>query len=566
MIVLREATVSLPQAAPNPTTVLDHISLTIRRGEWVALLGPNGSGKTTLLHTIAGLTAPASGELSFVSTESEPAACRPRTALLLQEPDNQFVTSSVRHELELSPPPGVKDREAVSSRIRSAVDRFTLGQLLGRNPHRLSGGEKQRLALATVWLQDPELLLLDEPTAYLDQEAAADCTAFLREMHDRGVTVIWATPGGEELTCAERVVCVDGGRIEFSGNLDEFYAWSGPARFDYIPPPVKQLATELLSKDDDAGGVSVLDATVADTNALARKIAEGIPAGGLDGNKGVENPWSPKPVSGEQVLSYSSVNFGYGEIAAVRDFDLDVHAGECVGIAGPNGAGKSTLLELAGCVYEPDSGTLRRKYRRVASDGRQNVFYLFQSPEKLFFAETVLEEITFGLRNLGVSRDSFERRASEALEAVGLDPGTFLSRSPFSLSLGEMRRVALAITLALQPQLLLLDEPTSCLDPTGRIALTRLLSRYREEGRTVLVASHETAFLAEVCDRIVWLCDGRTAAVVETSGGELEAGVAWPEAPPPPILALQDELAAMGLPVVPRALTPKRLIKRLNEK
>jgi energy-coupling factor transporter ATP-binding protein EcfA2 len=127
-----------------------------------------------------------------------------------------------------------------------------------------------------------------------------------------------------------------------------------------------------------------------------------------------------------------------------------------------------------------------------------------------------------------------------------------------------MRRVALAITIALQPRLLLLDEPTSCLDPTGRRILKRLLSRYRVEGRTVVIASHETAFLSEVCDRVVWLRDGAIDAVVNTSGGELEVGVEWPEATPPPLLALQDELAAMGLPVIPRALTVGRFIERLN--
>ena len=171
-VTLTNVTVELPTHSPDSRKIIDDVSLSIASGEWLALTGANGSGKTTLLHTLAGLHVPSAGTVGW----DRPA--RQHTALLLQEPDNQFVTTSVRHELALSIQHGERDGSEGAPGARSveaAVDRFGLSAFLDRNPHRLSGGEKQRLALATVWLQNPRLLLLDEPTAYLDAASAALC-------------------------------------------------------------------------------------------------------------------------------------------------------------------------------------------------------------------------------------------------------------------------------------------------------------------------------------------------------------------------------------------------------
>lgn len=597
MIFLKDASVCLPTATSRAKTVLDRVSLWIKGGEWVSVVGPNGSGKTTLLHTIAGLIPLSAGEIVFERPTSKPAAAeparrgeegtvrRPRTALLLQEPDNQFITTSVRDELAVSLPRETT-RAMRKERTGDALERFALGGFLDRNPHRLSGGEKQRLALATAWLQDPELLLLDEPTAYLDPESTAVCVAFLREMHARGLTIVWATPGGEAISYAETLLCIDHGRIEFRGTVDEACDWSLRNRFEFVLPPARQLERDILDRlqrgrtaeptppqqggegsargfwvgqSGGAGGAS-------SSTPLAKRLAAVLARSGTGENAGEtgDRDRSHRPLAGEAVLSFFSVRFGYDENDVFQNLELVVREGEIVGVAGRNGAGKSTLLDLAGGVRRPNEGTLRRKYTRIVEDGRQNVFYLFQNPERLFFAETVLEEIAFGLRHLGVHAGEFRRRASGALEAVGLSPGEFLGRSPFDLSLGEMRRVAFAIALALKPRLLLLDEPTSCLDASGRTVLARVLSSCRDKKQTVLIASHDAAFLARVCDRIVWIRGGGVDAVLDTSGGDLENGATWPERPRPPILELQESLAALGVSVVPRALTVERLAERLR--
>ncbi len=441
MITLQGATVSFPSAPHGRRTILDNIDLNIRRGEWIALVGGNGAGKTTLLSVIASLVPLTSGELRFGD-----GGRAPRVGLLLQEPDNQLVTSSVLRELVLSADAGADDAVAEASR------RFGLDDLRARNPHRLSGGEKQRLALATVWLQNPDIVLLDEPTTFLDEDATARCVGFVREMHAAGATIVWVSPGDLAIDDAETVVCLESGAVVFHGSRDGFAAW--PRHHEHVfpqPPP-----------------------------------RTGVIAG------------SPR------ALEFDDVSFGYGDGDVLTGLNLSIGVGECVGIAGRNGSGKTTALLLAGGVLSPGSGTLTPATR----NGEQRAFYMPQSPERMFFAETVFEELAFGLRSLGVTGAEARARTAGALEEVGLDPGGFLERQPFQLSCGEMRRVAFAIAGVMEPSLLLLDEPTAGLDPAGVALFYELLNTFRRAGTTILVASHDRRALA-ACDRVVSL-DGVT--------------------------------------------------------
>lgn len=434
----------------NATPILENITIDIANGEWIFLGGPNGSGKTTLLKAVAGLLPLDSGTLRYG------AGSAPRASLLLQEPDNQFVAGSVQSELLLSIPQEVA-KETAEQRFSLAVEQFFLGDILDRNPHRLSGGEKQRLAFATVWLSDPELLLLDEPTSYLDEVEADRCLRFVEELNRAGVSIVWATldvPNGQD---DRRIVYLDSGRVVYDGVARN---WTAP---------------------DDEGDRTRRSGSVSAPHADAPD----------DGAK--------------PVVSLSAVSFGYGERAVFENLSLDVREGECVGITGRNGSGKSTLLGILSGILKPTGGEIRCAYERAVEGGAQNTFYLFQSPERLFFAETVREEIDFGLRSLGCPKALMTERVNRALTGAGLIPGDFLERLPFSLSLGEMRRLAFAMALALEPRFLLLDEPTSCLDTRGRSIFLDLVAYFRREGRTVVLASHDKGLLSLVTDRIIEL-------------------------------------------------------------
>jgi energy-coupling factor transport system ATP-binding protein len=556
MIFLRDVTVLYTGRASRQNTALDQYSDVIESGEWVAVTGGNGSGKTTLLHAVAGLIEPAAGTIEYAS------GSRPRTALMLQDPDNQFVTTSGQSELALSPPPG-GSAETAARRIAEAVERFELTDFVDRNPHRLSGGEKQRLALATVWLQDPEVLLLDEPSAYLDAATSDLCREFVAGLHRRGVTVLWATPGGEELAAADRVVCLDSGRRVFSGPADKLYDWSRDSGIELVKPPLWEVADALsVFVRPPAGAGDSKTGFVTSAGALAARVAEVAEvAARVDTPPGIAE--SVAPADAQPVVQLRSAEFGYGELSVLRDINTCVNPGDCVGISGNNGAGKSTLLGLLAGNLKPTGGKRDAAFERVSADGRQNVFYLFQFPEQLFFAETVAEELKFGLERLGLAPESRDRRSRDALARVGLGPDLFLGREPLTVSPGEMRRVAFAVAVSLEPTLLLLDEPNSCLDPAGTRALGEIVRDRKKNGATTVIASHDLSFLVEYCDRVDWLNDGAIECSLDTSQGVLTPGSVWP-GPVTAVLKFQDELEKAGVNLSPRSLTPSGIAARLS--
>jgi energy-coupling factor transporter ATP-binding protein EcfA2 len=432
LISLRDAVVSYGTGA-HPA--LDGVSLDVVPGSWTAVAGANGSGKSTLLAALAGLVPLRAGAVKRKAR---------RVAMLMQDPDDQFVASSVARELELSVDPEKPRRAA---RIAEAIGRFALAPVLQRSPHRLSGGEKQRLAMATVWLEEPDVLLLDEPLAYLDLANRGRVTGFVRELNEAGAAVVWATPG-EDVALAREAIVLDLGRARYQGGA------------------------ALAPRDESADPAPV-------------------------GAEPAVRPGAPR------ALEMRGVAFAYDAGPVLSGVDVDVTAGECVGVFGANSSGKSTLLLIAGGALRPTAGRVVR--------GVGAAFYLPQSPERLFFAETVREEIAFGLKRRRVAAAEIEGRAAESLRVCGLDPAGFLDRSPFQLSFGEMRRVAFAIAHSLSPSLLLLDEPASCLDTAGRHVLRSLVHGQTAVGRAAVLASHDMTHLQGVGGRIVSLTQPQPA-------------------------------------------------------
>jgi energy-coupling factor transporter ATP-binding protein EcfA2 len=450
LISLRNATVAHRDGLPP---AIHEVSLDVHRGDWIAVAGDNGSGKTTLLATLGGVLPLRAGAMERAESL--------RVALLLQDPDDQLVASSVEHELALSVPRDVAAPER-GARIAAATERFELGAFLSRNPHRLSGGEKQRLALATVWLEAPDLLLLDEPLSFLDEQMRARVLEFVREMNANGTAIVWTTPGGDDVTLAREALVLRDGRVASSGEAG-------------------RVAARMEAKE------SLVEAATQPARDASRRRHS---------------------ATTDPRIRFESVSFGYEKRSLIEKLDLAVMAGESVGITGRNGSGKSTLLLLAGGALAPTNGRITR------SVSEHGVLYLPQSPERLFFAETVMEEICFGLERRGVSAGAARGRAEAALDRVGLEAHRFAPRSPFELSFGEMRRVAFAIAYALDPDLLLLDEPASCLDASGKALLESLVDDATVRGVSVLVASHESPQSL----RTTRVLDLRDGALVDVAG------------------------------------------------
>lgn len=548
MIRLNNISVSFTNQTGNADTILADVTLEIARGDWVVLTGPNGSGKTTLLKALAGLVPLSAGSIS--SGEFSPGS--PRFSLMLQDPDNQFVASTVWNELLLSAgwdscvdrasrADGC-DRLRAEKSAREALDRFRLSGITGRNPHHLSGGEQQRLAMATVWLERPDVLLLDEPVSFLDEEARIRCIEFVRELNGNGTTIIWASPGGDELLPAETIVYLERGAVRFAGSRDRF-----------------------LIEARIFGGEHALPRLFRIGEALTSALAAGNRTGGTCAPAAAAAP------CGSEMLVLSDVSFSYRPGAPVlRSVNAVLSAGECLGVTGPNGSGKTTLLELAGKILTPDAGSVMlnpgNRFRTESGTSCScliDCFYLFQGPERIFFAETVYEEIAYGLRKSGTGRDACPASVAEALSLVGFDIDAVRSRSPFRLSFGEMRRLALAVAISLKPGVLLLDEPSACLDEAGMSVLRSVLDRCRADGRAVVIASHDIDFLAETCDRLIFLEEGSVIDDLPIGGGTMPSSRSWSGRSRPYVLVLQEALALEGTRFSRRALSRELFVREL---
>ncbi len=468
MIKLDKVSFGYPVAGEDP--ILRSIDLGIEDGEWVAVTGGNGSGKSTLCRLIAGLASPSEGKVDVSRGGRVSGATVPGGSVLVgiafQNPDSQFVTSTVRREILFGLENiGLGERE-MTRRLGVCVDRFGLSRLIDRNPHTLSGGEKQRTLLACIWGMDPFHLVLDEPFSFLDAAGRSSFLELVRtSFRDEGRSVVWAALRRDEIELADRVVCLDGGRIVYDGSPSGFL---GTAE------------AEILTDSADV------------CNDTAPPGTGGQSAGRLRGSLLEIEEAQFRPGGGDFVLNVE---------------ELGLVGGEVLGLSGPSGSGKTTLLLGCSGLLPPSRGTVTLLGTRVRSvrdfpDGR--VSFLFQAPEEGFFATTVREEVGLGCRGCGDATE-LEGKVSGALESVGLDPGLFIDRSPFHLSQGERRLVALASIMVIPAEIFLLDEPALFLDGKAGMQLFEALGRLKSRDVGIVAASHEPRFHGLFSDRLIRL-------------------------------------------------------------
>ncbi|MBD3298728.1 MAG: ATP-binding cassette domain-containing protein [candidate division Zixibacteria bacterium] len=432
---------------------LSGVSCSIRQGERVAVIGNNGSGKSTLARLLAGIIQPTTGRITHEGEDNHDLGT---AALVLQNPGDNIIGETVREEIELTV--GGVDDAVTSPRRDALLSQYGLVELLDRPLAELSGGETQLVALVCGLLSGRRMVVLDEPTSHLDPPARRLLIDHLMtqssDTHDQFEStpaVLFITQYRDEAQYFPRVIELDRGRLSFDGAPEELPVRDRDESPDDNPLPV----------DSESRPIVVVQ--------------------GLNQSR--------------------SAN---GESAAVlKEITLTVQAGDAIGIVGPIGSGKTTLgYHLAG-LMEPSAGTV--EYRQGVSTADPPVV-LIQFPERQLFAETVLDDVAFGARNRGLDRSAAAAQTRQVLDAVGLPAAEFEQRSPFSLSGGQKRRVALASVAVCGATLYILDEPTSALDADGHAALEEQLRRWRTEGVAYIVISHDVDWLRRVTER-VWIID-----------------------------------------------------------
>jgi energy-coupling factor transporter ATPase len=493
---------------------LTDVSLNIHENEYIAVLGPNGSGKTTLARCLNGLLHPSSGHIwvdDFDATDPQNHwEVRSRVGMVFQNPDNQIVSVTVERELAFGLENLGLPSAEIQDRVERALQKFHLTAYRRHPPHRLSGGEKQRLAIASVMAMEPRYLILDEPTSLLDPRSRMELLTLLHHIHSEfGTTILHITQFPEEALRAQRLLILVNGTIEKDGDPESVFSRTDElARWGLEAPAAFRL-NELLQHSGRSLPQEILSGSVPDSD---REIKEDIQNQETIATVSL----SEKRMATEHLCHTYDIGIPT-ESTALRDVSLGIESGECVAIIGPTGSGKTTLAEHLIGFIKPTSGLVFIdgidiwENRKKMDEIRRKIGLVFQFPEIQFFEETVQTEVAFGPKQLDLEKEEIEERVIHALQLVGLEPDDFNSRSPRSLSAGEQRLVAIASILSMKPQILILDEPTAGLDPRGVARIHDLIRTLHESGMTILLISHHMDLVARVADRVIVLNEGSIA-------------------------------------------------------
>ena len=464
------------------SVALDDVTLEVCRGERVCVLGANGSGKSTLASVICGLLAPDEGDVELaghaVCTGGVPDLAAYRDArrqlgLVFQNPDDQIVTSVVVDDVAFGPENLGVPRAQISVRVARELRRVAMEKYAHADPSRLSGGQRQRVCIAGALAMEPAVLVLDEPSSLLDVRGRAAIMRVMGRLAAAGATLVHVTHFMDEALAADRVVVMQHGHVALEGTPDEVFA----AKNAQV---IEALGLEMP-----------FEARLAVALRQAGAAGDAIAAPGAPSD---EKPAACAPAAEPLAILARDLGFSYGPDAQALDgVSLEVPVRATTAIVGQTGSGKSTLLRLLCGLEAADAGSLtvcgiNAATKRGRRQIRRAVGYVMQHPERQLFAQTVAEDVAFGPRNQRLSAAEVERRVAHALDLVGLADRR--DASPFELSGGQQRLAAIAGVLAMEPELLVLDEPTAGLDPRGRARLRALMADLAAHGVTLLQVTH----------------------------------------------------------------------------
>lgn len=471
------------------STAVDGVSLAVRPGERLVVLGRNGSGKSTLGRLMNGSLVPRGGSVS-VDGETRDLACL--VGYVRQDPRNQIVSSLVSDEVAFGPRNLGLPREEVLARVGEALSTCGIAHLRDRMTGELSGGQQQLLAIAGVVAMRPRYLVLDEVGSQLDEASRSRVSRLVSDLVREGVGVVDVAHSVEALFGADRVAVLSSGRLVWQGRPEDF----------------------LLH--DDALDLSGL-ASDSLTRILSRAVAAGYGLPDWPDPKGLA-PYmgglpsvrvADAPALGGHELSCASVSLSYDDLRALDGVSLSARGLTLV--LGRSGSGKTTLGGVLAGVLAPDSGHAALDGRPV---GAGDVGLAFQRPEDQLFCDTVLDDIAYGPRQRGLGEGAALAAARDAAALLGVGE-ELLGRSPFELSGGQMRRVALAGVVACGRGALVLDEPTAGLDVESRQELREVVRRLVEGGAAVVVITHDAGEWLEDATSVAFLSEGRLVAVAE---------------------------------------------------
>lgn len=502
--------------ADSQKRVLDNITLDVDDSEFILITGPSGCGKSSLCRCFNGLIPSFyGGEISgFIQVQNLNPIVIPtknmakKVGMVFQDPENQLVTNDVEREIAFGMQNMGLSENIIAKRIEEILDTIGINHLRNRQITTLSGGEKQKTAIASVLALHPEILILDEPTSELDPKGAEDVIQLIRRLNEEiGLTIILVEHRIDRvLHYTDRLIVMNKGMITYDGTPREYADEQNQKNIDIGLPPITQLSILLKQK----------------------KYKHNTPLTIKEGRKNYQKFFKEnqikKPIQKNHnrfrenkkcIVKTQKLWYKYPQSTVVlKNINLEIFQGEFVTLIGRNATGKTTLAKMLNGLLKPTRGKIEIFGLDTKKTDVENfakyVGYIFQDPNMHLFADTIEEEITFMMQNLRYPANKIENILDKTLKKFRLQD---LRKSyPRSLSTGEKQRVAIASVLSTNPKLLILDEPTRGLDYRLKKDLMNYLVEYRDQGGTIFLISHDMETIARYGERIILLGEGEIIA------------------------------------------------------
>jgi len=492
---------------------LDGATLGQQAGTLLALMGRTGAGKSTLAMCLnAAVPRFFKGEFSGgvvvrgqPVSDASPPELAAQVGIVFQDFECLLVSTDVSREMAFAPENLGVQSDEIHARSRRCLDLVGLSEAESKEPHTLSGGQKQRLAIASVLAMEPQLLVLDEPTTDIDPAGKADILRIADDLVQQGVAVLLIVDEAELARSAERVAILSEGKVVTEGPADDVLADITLLEAHGIRPP--QIG-ELLAKLGARPHARTLSEAEVVIRGLERSFSQEVYAKLVAGDR---RPDIDAPAAIQVVELSHAYETG---VESLTDVSLELRRGEFAAVIGQNGSGKTTLVKHLVGLIQPPRGRVRVNgedvSERTASQLSGTIGLVFQNPDHQIFSETVADEVAFGPRNRGLPEDEIPDTVSRVLEVVGLTGRE--QADPFALTKGERQRLAVASTLAMGPEIIILDEPTTGLDYEDLRSMMGLLRDLNEQGRTIVIVTHSMWVVAEYAHRAIVMAEGRILA------------------------------------------------------
>lgn len=539
--------------------VLKDVNLSIEEGKFTVIMGRTGAGKTTLAMLPNGIIpqlVEGTVKGTIIAAGKDSSKYRVQTmareiGLVLQDPETQIFGRTVDEDTAFGPRNYLVPRDEIKERIKSALNKVRLDGYEKRQTSQLSGGEKQRLAIAGILAMDPSIIILDEPTSELDPIGREEIYSTMVSLQkDQKKTVVAVEHSSQEISeKADSIVVLSDAHVVWQGSPKDFFRELDLVeRYGIKPLPVSKIGWELYKKGFIAK--EEIPLTVDDAYSLVLRL--------LDGRKLGFSPAEVPRQERTKLIEVNDVHYQYDKSKeALKGVSFDIYEGDYVALIGQNGAGKTTVAKHFNSLFKPTSGRIlvcgKDTNNEEPNTLAEQIGYVFQNPDNQIFSTSVYKEMEYGLKALKLSEEEMSKRIHEIAKLLDIEK--VLEEHPFSLGKGERQRVAVASILVLKPKILVVDEPTTGQDWDGIQNMMKLIDELHANGTTIVMITHDMDVVATHANRVIVMAkgsivaDGSVRDVFKQEKALKDAYVARPQIP-----ELSERLGLQGM-----ALTAQEL-------